>query len=172
VSQRYEVLFIVRPDIGEAGVQEQVVRARRALEEHGATAIQVHDWGIRDLAYRIETHRRGWYILIEHEGDARAVNELERQLKLSDQILRYMSVKQSESAATILGADHARTEATSAPAAPNTAAAAGPRAETEAAPGAAAETGAGSEDVTGQGTAEPPPPDPEPQPPAEEKGDR
>jgi small subunit ribosomal protein S6 len=101
VNRRYEVLFIVRPDIGDAGVKEQVDRAQHILEEQGATSVRIHDWGQRDLAYPIETHRRGRYVLIEYEGAVQAVAELERNFKLSDQILRYISVRQSNGAASV-----------------------------------------------------------------------
>ena len=101
MSRRYEVLFVVRPDIGDAGVKDEIERARRILEQHGATAVQVHDWGLRDLAYRIETYHRGWYVLIEYDATPRAVTELERTLKLSERVLRFMSVRQSEGAGPI-----------------------------------------------------------------------
>jgi small subunit ribosomal protein S6 len=96
VSERYEVLFIVRPDVGDAGLKEQVNRARQVLEQQGATAVTVHDWGLRDLAYDIAGHSRGAYVLIEYEAMPPAVRELERTLKLSDNVMRYMSVRQSE----------------------------------------------------------------------------
>jgi small subunit ribosomal protein S6 len=96
VSERYEVLFIVRPDIGDVGLKEQVNRARQVLEQQGATAVTVHDWGLRDLAYDIAGHSRGAYVLIEYEALPPAVRELERTLKLSDNVMRYMSVRQSE----------------------------------------------------------------------------
>jgi len=105
MTRRYEVLFVVRPDIGEAGVKDEIERARRILEQHDATTIQVHDWGLRDLAYRIETYHRGSYVLIEYDGTPRAVSELERALKLSEQVLRFMSVRQSEGAGQILNGE-------------------------------------------------------------------
>jgi len=109
VSRRYEVLFIVRPDIGDASIKEEIERARRVLEQQGAAAIEVHDWGLRDLAYRIETHRRGWYVLIEYEAMPRAVAELERTLKLSEHILRFVSVRQPKGAAHAFSADQLST---------------------------------------------------------------
>jgi small subunit ribosomal protein S6 len=102
VSERYEVLFIVRPDVGDAGLKEQVNRARQVLEQQGATAVTVHDWGLRDLAYDIAGHSRGAYVLIEYEAMPPAVRELERTLKLSDNVMRYMSVRQSEGMAVPL----------------------------------------------------------------------
>lgn len=95
MSQRYEVLFVLRPDLGEAGVSDQLERTRQILAQQGATGVEIQDWGVRDLAYRIETHRRGRYMLVEYEGAPAAVAELERNLKLSDQVLRFMSVRQT-----------------------------------------------------------------------------
>lgn len=95
MSQRYEVLFVLRPDLGEAGVSDQLERARQVLAQQGATGVEIQDWGVRDLAYHIETHRRGRYMLLQYEGTPAAVMELERNLKLSDQVLRFMSVRQT-----------------------------------------------------------------------------
>ena len=102
MSERYEVLFIVRPDVGDAGLKEQVNRARQVLEQQGATAVTVHDWGLRDLAYDIAGHSRGAYVLIEYEAMPPAVRELERTLKLSDNVMRYISVRQVEGMAVPL----------------------------------------------------------------------
>ena len=98
MSQRYEVLFVLRPDLGDAGVGEQLDRARQVLAQQGASDVKVLDWGVRDLAYRIETHRRGRFVLMEYDGPPAAVSELERTFKISDQILRYMSVRQQPGA--------------------------------------------------------------------------
>lgn len=86
---------MLRPDLGEEGIGEQVERLRGILEQQGASEIRIQDWGLRDMAYQIENHRRGRYMLAEYEGTAAAVLELERNLKLSDQVLRYMSVRQT-----------------------------------------------------------------------------
>lgn len=93
---RYEVVFVLRPDLGQSGTDEQVERIRRVLAEQGAKDIAVHDWGARDLAFRIETHRRGHFFAVEYEGTAAAVGEVERNLKISDQVLRFTTVRQTE----------------------------------------------------------------------------
>jgi small subunit ribosomal protein S6 len=94
VSQRYEVLFILRPDLGEAGVNDQLQRARQVLAQHGAAEVGMQDWGVRDLAYAIENQHKGRYVLLHYDGEPIAVTELERSFRLSDQVLRYMSVRQ------------------------------------------------------------------------------
>jgi small subunit ribosomal protein S6 len=101
-------MFVLRPDLGEAGINEQIERVRRVLAEHGATDIELHDWGMRDLAYRIEAHSRGHYFVLQYAGTAVAVAEVERALKLSDQVLRFMSVRQDNTGSPQLAASLAR----------------------------------------------------------------
>ena len=105
---RYEVMFVLRPDLGDAGIAEQVERIRRVVTDQGGSEIGLHDWGVRDLAYRIETHRRGRYFILEYDGTASAVSEVERNLKISDSVLRFMSVRQTDAAAAALAAALAR----------------------------------------------------------------
>jgi small subunit ribosomal protein S6 len=108
-------MFVLRPDLGDAGVGEQLDRARQVLAQQGASDVRVLDWGVRDLAYRIETHRRGRFVLMQYEGPPAAVSELERTFKISDQVLRYMSVRQEAGAVGMMagpmgpGTDEPRT---------------------------------------------------------------
>jgi len=88
----YETLFIVHPDHG-GEVKEFVDRFRRIIEGLGGTVSHVDEWGLRDLAYRIEKQSRGYYILFQYQSSARAVEELERNMKLADGVLRYLTVR-------------------------------------------------------------------------------
>jgi small subunit ribosomal protein S6 len=89
-------MIVLRTDLQEAGVKEQAERVRKLLEAQGAVVAGVHDWGLRELAYVIEKERRGYYLLVEYTGPAAAVAELERTLKLSDAVLRFVSIRQDE----------------------------------------------------------------------------
>ena len=109
MSRRYEVLFVLRPDLGEAGVGEQMDRVRQVLAQQGASDVRLQDWGVRDLAYHIETHGRGRYVLLEYEGPPAAVAELERTFKISDQVLRYLSVRAEPGGARIVDGEAAAT---------------------------------------------------------------
>jgi small subunit ribosomal protein S6 len=94
--RRYETMMVLRADLQEAGTKEQIERARKLLEGHGAEIAGIHEWGLRELAYEIEKERRGFYVLVEYAGNAAAVAELERTLKLSDAVLRFVSVRQGK----------------------------------------------------------------------------
>ncbi|MCC6764213.1 MAG: 30S ribosomal protein S6 [Deltaproteobacteria bacterium] len=95
-TRRYESMIVLRTDLLEAGVKEQAERVRKLLETHGAVVAGIHDWGLRELAYAIQKERRGYYLLAEYTGPAAAVAELERTLKLSDVVLRFVSIRQDE----------------------------------------------------------------------------
>ena len=97
-TRRYETMVVLRTDLQDAGVKEQAERVRKLLETQGAVVAGVHEWGLRELAYLIEKERRGYYILVEYRGPASAVAELERTLKLSDVVLRFVTIRQDEDA--------------------------------------------------------------------------
>jgi small subunit ribosomal protein S6 len=91
-------MIVLKTDLQEAGVKEQAERVRKLLETRGATVAGVHEWGLRELAYLIGKERRGYYLLVEYTAPAAAVAELERTLKLSDFVLRFVSIRQDEDA--------------------------------------------------------------------------
>src|SRR5215471_5247240 len=91
--QSYEVMIAYHPDAGEAGIKELVDRARQVIAANGGEVTQVVEWGLRDLAYRIQKQRRGMFYVIEFKGSGATVSELERNLRISDRVLRYITVK-------------------------------------------------------------------------------
>ena len=97
-TRRYETMIVLRTDLQEAGVKEQAERVRKLLETQGAVVAGVHEWGLRELAYIIQKERRGYYLLAEYTGSAAAVAELERTLKLSDVVLRFVTIRQDDDA--------------------------------------------------------------------------
>ena len=97
---RYETLFIVHPELPEAQVRETVDRMRRLIEGMGGQVAEFQDWGMRDLAYPVKKQPRGIYVLAQYAGRPEVVKELERSMKLSDEILRFISVRIPEKRAT------------------------------------------------------------------------
>ena len=95
-TRRYETMIVLRTDLQEAGVKEQTERIRKLLETQGAIVGGIHEWGLRELAYAIRKERRGYYVLVEYTAAAAAVAELERNLKLSDFVLRFISIRQDQ----------------------------------------------------------------------------
>jgi small subunit ribosomal protein S6 len=96
----YETLFVVHPEKATR-VKEFIERFKKIIEGQEGTISQVDEWGMRDLAYKIEKQGRGHYTLLRYRATGKAVEELERNLKLTDGILRYLTVRcEDESAIT------------------------------------------------------------------------
>lgn len=91
--QKYETLFILHPELPEAQVRETIDRTRRLIESMEGRVADIHDWGLRELAYPIEKQTRGNYVLAQYEADSAVVNELERTMRLSDEVMRFVSVR-------------------------------------------------------------------------------
>jgi len=81
-------------------MKEFIERFKKVLEGQGGTVTHVDEWGSRDLAYRIQKQSRGYYTLMRYNASGRAVEELERNLKLTDGILRYLTVRADEDTPT------------------------------------------------------------------------
>ena len=90
----YETVVVIHPDLGEAGTKELADRVRTILEQGGAQIVKVEDWGQRELAFQLQKQYRGFYVFYDYKAEHAAVAELERQLKLSDHVLRFVSVRQ------------------------------------------------------------------------------
>jgi small subunit ribosomal protein S6 len=93
----YETMFILHPDRGGA-VKEYIERFKKVVEGQGGTIAHLEEWGLKDLAYRIQKQMKGYYTLLQYRSNTRAVEELERTLKLTDGVLRYLTVRVDESA--------------------------------------------------------------------------
>ncbi len=90
--RRYETLFILRPDLGEAQIKDIIKRFEGLATAGGGELIETEEWGFRELAYHIKGERRGYYVRLDYAADAATMNEIERNLKLQDTVLRYLSV--------------------------------------------------------------------------------
>jgi small subunit ribosomal protein S6 len=95
----YETLFVVHPEKGPR-MKEFIERFKKVVEGQEGIVSQVDEWGLRDLAYRIEKQGKGFYTLMRYKATGRAVEELERNLKLTDGILRYLTVRTDDDSPT------------------------------------------------------------------------
>jgi small subunit ribosomal protein S6 len=91
----YETLFVIHPEKSPR-IKEFIEKFRKVIEGQNGSVSQVDEWGLRDLAYRIEKQGKGFYTLIQYQSSGAAVQELERNLKLTDGVLRYLTVRADE----------------------------------------------------------------------------
>jgi small subunit ribosomal protein S6 len=91
--QCYEHTLIARQDLSPQQAQALAETYSSVLTEHGAEVTKTEYWGLRNLAYRIKKNRKGHYLHLNLRAPAAAITELERQEGLSDDVLRYLTVK-------------------------------------------------------------------------------
>ena len=91
--REYETVFIVQPEISDAGCESILERIDQLLASHGARRLFYDDIGKRKLAYEIRKFQKGHYWCVNYLDEGRVVPELERMFRLDDSILRYLTVQ-------------------------------------------------------------------------------
>src|SRR5260370_19394707 len=89
----YEELFIIRPDATEEEVDPLVEQLTNTIASKGGNVDKSEKWGIRKLAYRVKKHNEGNFILLHFSAEPDAVLELERRLRVSDLVLKFITVR-------------------------------------------------------------------------------
>jgi small subunit ribosomal protein S6 len=92
----YENLFIVKPDATEEEIDHLVDQMSKHVTGGGGTIDKVDKWGKRRLAYRIEKHREGSYILMQFSAEPSIVSEFERRLRVQDSVIKFLTVRIDE----------------------------------------------------------------------------
>jgi small subunit ribosomal protein S6 len=97
VSDRtYEILFVADPNLGEPEVDALAAQVQGFVEKDGGTLQKMEKWGKKRLAYVVGRHREGSYVLLVVDGTGAMVKEVERRLKVTDGIIRYLTVRVDE----------------------------------------------------------------------------
>ncbi len=89
----YENVFIARQDISATQVDGLADQYAALIKEHGGEVTKKEYWGLRNLAFRIKKNRKGHYILFNIDAPPGAVLELERNMRLSEDVIRYLTVR-------------------------------------------------------------------------------
>ena len=95
-KRTYEVVFIVNPEVGDDEVMRLSETVQKLITSQGGHIVKTEMMGRRQLAYEINHRREGTYILLEIEGTGAEIAELERRMRVNDQILRYMTIRVDE----------------------------------------------------------------------------
>lgn len=89
----YELTFITKADISDDAQKAIVEKMKGIIEAHGGQMLQVEDWGRRKLTYPIKKESRGLYTHILYTGNNSCVAELERNIRINETIIRYLTIK-------------------------------------------------------------------------------
>ncbi|AFZ52225.1 30S ribosomal protein S6 [Cyanobacterium aponinum] len=93
MTNTYEMMFVLRPDLTQEQVNGQMRKYRDFLKENGAEKVSLEVWGKRRLAYPIQKFQEGIYILTYYTGDGSQVASIERDMRLGEEVLRYLTIK-------------------------------------------------------------------------------
>lgn len=103
---QYETMYILRPDLGDEQTDQAINKYQNILIEQGAQNLETQHRGRRRLAYEIGKNREGVYIQMNYSSSGAAVAALERAMRLSDDVIRYMTLKsETTDAPEAVGAD-------------------------------------------------------------------
>jgi len=89
----YEHVFLARQDLSPQQVDELVEQYKGVIENGGGKIGRVENWGLKSLAYRIKKNRKAYFALLDIDAPAEAVKEMERQMGLSEDVLRFMTIR-------------------------------------------------------------------------------
>ncbi|MDD3287685.1 MAG: 30S ribosomal protein S6 [Alphaproteobacteria bacterium] len=92
----YESIFIARQDVSAPQVEALTATFADILRAHGGQVTKTEQWGLRNLAYRIKKNKKGHYVLFNLDAPHEAVAEMERNMGLHEDILRFMTVRVDE----------------------------------------------------------------------------
>lgn len=92
----YENVFIARQDISTAQVETLTDTFANLVAEHGGKVEKREYWGLRNIAYRIKKNRKGHYVLFNLDAPPTAVSELERNMRINEDVLRYLTIRVDE----------------------------------------------------------------------------
>ena len=94
--REYETIFLMRPDLADDLVDKVVERMRGVVHRDGGKVIKVTNMGKKKTAFEVKKHPRAIFVQFQFLGDSKAVAEFERKLRMTDDVLKYQSVKIAE----------------------------------------------------------------------------
>lgn len=94
--RKYEIMYIIRPDMEEEARNELIERFNKVLTDNGAEVEKVDEMGKRRFAYEINNYRDGYYVVVNFSSDHKAVDEFDRLAKYSDDIIRHLVVREDD----------------------------------------------------------------------------
>ena len=91
--REYETIYVLSPNTTKEGSEKIATRVGEVMEREQGVLTLVENWGRRQLAYPVSKHRRGVYVYLKYTGGGAVVNELERNFRMLDEVLKFQTVK-------------------------------------------------------------------------------
>ncbi|MFO7968756.1 MAG: 30S ribosomal protein S6 [Candidatus Izemoplasmatales bacterium] len=94
--KRYEIMYIIRPNLEEQARKDLISDINAILEKFESKDPKVDEWGMRDLAYEIDDFKKGYYVVIDVVASKEAVTELNRVIKIKEDVIRHIVIARDE----------------------------------------------------------------------------
>ena len=92
----YEHVFLARQDLSQAQVDQLAATATEIVEANDGKVTKTETWGLKNLAYKIDRNRKAHFVMLNIEGPGAVVAELERQTRINEDVIRYMTIRVEE----------------------------------------------------------------------------
>jgi len=92
----YEHVFLARQDVSAQQVEELTAQIKGVIEQMGGKVAKTEQWGVKSLSYRLRKNRKAHFTFMNVDGPSAAINEIERQERLNEDVIRYLSVRVDE----------------------------------------------------------------------------
>ena len=96
MMNHYETLFVVKPTLTEEEIKSQIEKVKAVLEKEGAELVATDVMGMRKLAYPVQKNNRGYYTVLLFKAKGETIAELERNLKINEEVIKFLTVKYSK----------------------------------------------------------------------------
>jgi small subunit ribosomal protein S6 len=92
----YESIFIIDPALTEEGIQSLIGKMQNLIASGGGEISKLEKWGKRKLSYKVDGKKEGFYVFFEYRGTPKVMEELQRNFRFSDPIIKYTTVKSGD----------------------------------------------------------------------------
>ena len=93
---KYESIYIVNPNVEADGIKSLVEKFNGLIESEGGKVLETNEWGMKKLAYPIKKFTQGYYILVNFEAKAEFIDELERVYKITDNVIKFITIRKED----------------------------------------------------------------------------
>lgn len=94
--KRYEIMYIIRPNLEDGVRNAQIEELNGVLTKFDSQDLKVNEWGIKDLAYEIADFKKGYYVVLDVVTSSEAIKELDRVMKIRENIIRHIVIARDE----------------------------------------------------------------------------
>lgn len=96
MKNKYEVMYIIRPNVEDDQVKSIIERVNNIFTTNNSDVLELKEMGLKDLAYEIDHHKKGYYVWLLVNADQNALDEFNRLIRINENVLRFIVVKEGE----------------------------------------------------------------------------